>query len=236
MMETRSLIWPPELVSNFSMSPYWQTNVFLHVQYFPWFVWHYFSYFVFFHAVRSWGQSANEERAAPLRHQRASQADYRVLLLTQLHPALLLHTPGLPDGHHRSLTHDETRDTFTNVTFTFKLYAIIKVSRHSLQTNRVPVIIDIVNVPVGSFLMTSSLKNLKKCSEWLQNFKYHLEGCIHIIIKAQVPHSQANKTTGMTWAIPSMLITACWTPRPMSAGRNHQRTHTETTGTSLLKL
>lgn len=55
-------------------------------------------------AVRLRGQSADEERSSVLRHQWASEADYWVVLPAQLHLALLLHTPGVPDSHHRSLT------------------------------------------------------------------------------------------------------------------------------------
>lgn len=46
-----------------------------------------------------------------------------------------------------------------------------------------------------------------------------------------VVRSQVSKITELTWVIRSMLTTVCLTPRPMSAGRNPQHTHTETTGT-----
>lgn len=55
-------------------------------------------------AVWLWGQSADEKRSPLLWHQRASETRYRVLLPAQLHSAFLLHTPGVPDSHHRSLT------------------------------------------------------------------------------------------------------------------------------------
>ena len=56
--------------------------------------------------------------------------------------------------------------------------------------------------------------------------------CVHAFFASFVCFcSQANRTTETTWAIPSMLTTVCWTPRPMSAGRNPRPTPTETTGT-----
>lgn len=154
---------------------------------------------VFSCAVRLRGQSAAEERSSLLRGQRESQTHYRVLLPAQLDSALLLHTPGVSDCHHRSAVH------FTHLTQTY--------IKH-IQSS-------------GRMRLYSKISNNKKTP--VSFFYLCIYPCVHPVC------SQASRTTGMTWAIPSMLITVCWIPRPTSAGRSHRRTRTETTGETPLQ-
>lgn len=53
-------------------------------------------------AVRLRGQSTDAERSPLLRHQRASETHRRILFHVELDSSLLLHTPGVSDGHLRS--------------------------------------------------------------------------------------------------------------------------------------
>lgn len=64
----------------------------------------------------------------------------------------------------------------------------------------------------------------------------YMKGCVDYYLCVLCVGSQASKITATTWAIPSTPTTACWTPMPTSAGRNHQLIHTETTGTRLRLL